>query len=134
MTLVANEKPKEFLADLICQDRVVAQPENLIWVFRRSHVQCNPMSLVKPILDRARNEDILYSGNEFTGRKRPGLLLRTAWAQGANISTRSPKTFSEVASPILPNFFTSRVLSTVRIWSRTICLCFPWNSTGTRVG
>lgn len=36
MTLVVNEKPKVFWADLISQDTVVAHPENLTWVFRRS--------------------------------------------------------------------------------------------------
>ncbi len=44
MNLVADEKPKDFLADLICQDRVVPHPENLTLVFRRSHVLSNPSS------------------------------------------------------------------------------------------
>jgi hypothetical protein len=49
MTLVANEKPNESWADLICQDRVVAHPENLIWVFRRSHVRDNPLRWIDPL-------------------------------------------------------------------------------------
>jgi hypothetical protein len=42
--------------------------------------------------------------------------------------------FWAVASSILPSRFTSRVLSTVRIWSKTIWPFLRWNLTGIRVG
>lgn len=46
MFLIENQKPKESWADFICQDQVVAHPENLIWVFRRSHVGNNSLRFV----------------------------------------------------------------------------------------
>ncbi len=49
MTVVANEKPKEFWAELICQDKVVPHPEDLIWVFRRSHVNNRPNLYIDPL-------------------------------------------------------------------------------------
>ena len=48
MILAADEKPKEFWADLVYQDQVVALPENLKWVFRRSHVTDNPLKYRDP--------------------------------------------------------------------------------------
>lgn len=58
----------------------------------------------------------------------------TSRGYGASISLRSERTFWPVASSILPRRFTNRFLSTVRIWSRTICPVFLWNLIGTRVG
>ncbi len=57
MTMVANEKPREFWVDLICQDQVVPHPENLTWVFRRSHVRNNPLN--------TRDTLGLYDSNSF---------------------------------------------------------------------
>jgi hypothetical protein len=65
MILVANEKPNELWADLICQDKVVAHPENLIWVFRRSHVLNNSVAAIDPLgLAYFAERTILGSGTE----------------------------------------------------------------------
>jgi hypothetical protein len=43
----------------------------------------------------------------------------------ANISNNMETTSLWVLESIFPSFFTKRILSTVRIWSKTICPSFP---------
>ena len=82
---------------------------------------------------KIRSQEVICRGMiDRTWSKSAAMRVRRCY--GANISFKTDSPCICVNSPILPSLLMSLDLSTVRIWSSTICPRLPSNSQGTLVG